>query len=136
MGSVDFLSGLSIVADIMSVLGISAVFILGLVQKSLKDLSNLSVSMLAVFFKLSLCFVALVLLFGFMFYLHGIILVIFKGSLHGGQILWDSNESFIYILTYLIDIIVWSPIYLTICACIFTWSVKPYNRLLSSIKKG
>lgn len=128
---------ISIVAGLMTIFGVGGLLSWSLLKKTKESLPDATLSVVTLSFKLGLC-VLLLLLFSLpMHFMHVfIVLAIGKGHLSAGKdMYWGSEDWVAYVISYVINVLIWFPAYFIACSCVFSWSIQPvkifYKRLAS-----
>jgi hypothetical protein len=129
----DVANVISVISGLMTILGIGGLISWGFLKKDRDTLAANLVSIFAFSVKTGLCLLLLWPLVPVVFMLHSmIVLTLGPDQMASGSFLWNSDFPIAYCASYLINAILWVPLYLLLCACIYSWSFRPF-RLFSRL---
>ncbi|ENM5843797.1 hypothetical protein V4V60_004002 [Vibrio mimicus] len=125
----DFSSIVSLVASVMTILGIGGFFSWSLYDKSHEpDLAGQTIAIFAYAVKFGLCLALLLLLLIPAVFLHMFLVVVLgDGGIGSSSFYWASDEWHAYVVSYILGILFWTPLYFLSTACIFSWSTTPFH---------
>ncbi len=116
----------SIFAGLMTIIGLGGVVTWSFTRKGRQDFADTTISVFALSVKIATCGVLLWILALPAALLHMIIVAsLGDGSFLFTEYFWASEKWYAYIVSYLLALLIWVPVFLLTCACIFSWSVVP-----------
>ncbi len=129
------LRGISIAADVITLLGVGGIVSWSVFGKDRGPLQRKIAAVFAFSLKTGFC----VLLFGiigfFAFVPYGLILSASGIHINTSNFFWDSRAKPFFIAGYLVVGLLFLPLYLILCSCIYEWSFEPFRRVREAFRK-
>ncbi|OCH70095.1 hypothetical protein [Vibrio splendidus] len=132
----DFANIISIVSGLMTLLGVGGFFSWSIYDKSKEpDLSGKAISIFAYSVKFGLCILVLLLMLLPVHLCHiSIVLAIGNGSIGSSTMYWSEGNWYAYVVSYIIIVSIWLPIYLLLTASVFHWSFSPFKLFFAKMQ--
>ncbi len=124
----DVANVISVIPRMMTILGITGVVTWGLFSQQRGSFAQNTISVFATSVKMGLCVLLLWPTSALFFALHiFVVLSLGPGSIADGEMFWRPDYPVVYVVSYLLNTVLWVPLYALMCACIFTWSFRPFR---------
>ncbi len=131
----DVADVISVVAGLMTILGVGGLVSWSFIQKQRGTLADNSVSIFAFSVKTGLCILLLWPTSLVFFALHVfVVLSLGPGVISGSDFFWHPEHPLAYLASYVLNVLLWVPLYILLCACTYTWSFGPFRIFSRSIR--
>ena len=131
----DVADVISLISGIMTILGISGFITWGLFSEQRGNLADDAISVFALSLKAGICVLLLWPMAVLFFVLHiFVVLSMGPGAIDGGTMFWNAAYPVAYFVSYLVNTLVWVPLYAILCACVFAWSLKPFATFWAALR--
>lgn len=135
MGKLELIiKSISIVADIMTIVGVAGVSTWTLFTKDRGPFHDKVTQILAYCLKSAFCLILLVVMLGTSKLALDFFVVLVNGHNSVNTKYWSASEPLGFIVGYLFLLLVMLPIFLLISASVYSWSLQPFRRLISAIR--
>lgn len=129
---------IGLLADIMTLFGVSGVFAWSFVRKNIES-SNPADSGVKIFAYSVKTFIVFVLLIIFTvpaFFSHFLIILVTSGTYFpSNDGLWNSNKPFSYVLAYIGTALWLIPLIVLTASSVYVWSLEPFKRFLNTFRE-
>lgn len=125
---------IGIISGIMALLGMGGILSWSVFKKGKTPFSDMVLSIFAYSIKTALCLLLILPVAGFAYLPMMILVATLTGRTTSEEFAVFSPSTSFCIVTVVLGMIL-IPIYLVLCACIYQWSDKPWEDLLSKLRR-
>lgn len=127
---------IGLLADVMTLFGVSGFFAWSFVRKSIesRSIADAGITIFALSVKAFLSLIFLLLLFVPAFFSHLFMILLISGHYGGEDGLWNAQKPLAYALSYLVTALWVIPVAILSVSAIFTWSLDPFHRFVRAFK--
>lgn len=129
-------NSISLLADVMTIVGITGITSWSLFSKDRGPFQDKVAAIFAYSLKSAICLGLLIVLVGTSKLVLEFFVVLVNGHSSVDDRYWSSTEPLGYIVGYLVLVLGHLPVFIIICACIYTWSFQPIRRFISAFRQG
>jgi hypothetical protein len=127
---------LSLLADILAVLGLSGVIIISFMKKtfSSNNFQDIGINLFVVMFRIAFSFFIILLLLGFAAFFFFSVILMFSGSYGVGDGgLWNIEKPKSYLLAHTLVFLIFFPLIILSVSSIMTYSLRPFKIFFSKL---